>query len=200
MESNGKGVTADGRRCVESTGPVLFGEAGTNGQHAFYQLLHQGTDPVSADFIAAANSQRPLGDHHEKLLANLLAQPRALMCGRSESEVRARLEAAGTDLAAIDVLAPQKTFPGDRPSNVILMERLTPETLGALIALYEHKIFVQGVVWGINSFDQWGVELGKELAAELLPLIDGPAPADGADIDPSTASLLDWIRRHRQAH
>ena len=198
MESNGKGVTVGGLRCVEATGPVLFGEAGTNGQHAFYQLLHQGTDLVAADFIGAANSQRPLGDHHEKLLANLLAQPRALMCGRSEAVVRAKLEAEGADATRIATLAPQKAFPGDRPSNVILMERLTPETLGALVALYEHKIFVQGVIWGINSFDQWGVELGKELAGELLPLIEDSEPADGTDLDPSTARLLGWIRQHRQ--
>ncbi|EAQ97778.1 glucose-6-phosphate isomerase [Congregibacter litoralis] len=201
MESNGKSACLNGHWSALKTGPVIFGEAGTNGQHAFYQLLHQGTDLVSCDFIAAVNSQGELGDHHPKLLANLLAQPRALMCGKSLDQVRRELVAQGMDAAAAEALAPHKVFEGDRPSNTILMERLTAESLGALVALYEHKIFVQGVIWGINSFDQWGVELGKQLASELLPLINGavkPAPGGGeSELDPSTAQLLDWIRRHR---
>jgi glucose-6-phosphate isomerase len=199
MESNGKAIGANGRPVGRATGPILFGEPGTNGQHAFFQSLHQGTDRVAADFIAAAHSQRPLGDHHAKLLANLLAQPRALMCGKTEAAVREELERAGVGGEELDTLAPQKAFPGDRPSNVILMERLSPATLGALIALYEHKIFVQGVIWGINSFDQWGVELGKALAAELLPLIDGDVSREaGAALDPSTRRLLAWINARRR--
>jgi glucose-6-phosphate isomerase len=200
MESNGKVVASNGLVAPLATGPVLFGEAGTNGQHAFYQLLHQGSDAVAADFIVAANSQRELGDHHGKLLANALAQPRALMNGKSLQQVKGELAGAGLDEEAVSVLAPQKVFPGSRPSNTILMARLTPHSLGALIALYEHKIFVQGVIWGINSFDQWGVELGKELAREILPLLTGDADAAALnDLDPSTRRLLLWIREHREA-
>ncbi len=198
MESNGKSVSRDNAAVTWQTGPVIFGEPGTNGQHAFYQLLHQGSDRMSADFIAAARSQSELGDHHPKLLANVLAQPRALMNGKSLETVRAELAESGMEEERIESLAPQKVFDGERPSNVILMERLTPHTLGALIALYEHKIFVQGVIWGINSFDQWGVELGKELARELLPLIgtaqESPA---AANLDPSTRQLLAWLNSHR---
>ncbi|MEE4109858.1 MAG: glucose-6-phosphate isomerase [Halieaceae bacterium] len=199
MESNGKSVRSDGRPVDRSTGPVLFGEPGTNGQHAFFQLLHQGTDPVAADFIVAARSQRELGDHHAKLLANALAQPRALMLGKSRGQVEGELAAAGMPLAQQGVLAPQKVFPGSRPSNVIVMDRLAPRTLGALIALYEHKIFVQGRIWGINSFDQWGVELGKQLAGEVLPLVDGSeASLAAADLDSSTRRLLAWINARRR--
>lgn len=198
MESNGKTVDSSGREVTERTGPVIFGEPGTNGQHAFYQLLHQGSDRMSADFIAAVRSQSELGDHHPKLLANVLAQPRALMNGKPLEQVRAELAEVGMTPERIDTLAPQKVFEGERPSNVILMERLTPHALGALIALYEHKIFVQGVIWGINSFDQWGVELGKELAKELLPLIGAPPDSLGeADVDPSTRQLLAWINARR---
>ncbi|MEE4278390.1 MAG: glucose-6-phosphate isomerase [Halieaceae bacterium] len=199
MESNGKAVARSGRPAPLATGPVLFGEPGTNGQHAFYQLLHQGSDKVAADFIVAARSQREMGDHHARLLANALAQPRALMNGKALERVNDELRAAGLDEQAIAVLGPQKVFPGSRPSNTILMERLTPHSLGALIALYEHKIFVQGVIWGINSFDQWGVELGKELARELLPLIDGEGGDAAASLDPSTRRLLSWIRARRGA-
>lgn len=197
MESNGKSVCLNGEWSALNTGPVIFGEAGTNGQHAFYQLIHQGTDKVSCDFIGAVNSQSELGDHHPKLLANLLAQPRALMCGKSLEEVKAELLAQGMDAAAADALAPHKVFDGDRPSNTLLMDRLTPQTLGALIALYEHKIFVQGVIWGINSFDQWGVELGKQLASEILHRISSPADSGTAELDPSTEQLLNWIRVRR---
>ncbi|MEO1252400.1 MAG: glucose-6-phosphate isomerase [Pseudomonadota bacterium] len=200
MESNGKRVRLDGGLSACATGPVLFGEPGTNGQHAFYQLLHQGTDIVSADFIAAAVSARELGDHHEKLLANFLAQPEALMRGKSEKEARAELEGAGLSDTEAARLASHKTFPGGRPSNAILMERLTPETLGALIALYEHKIFVQGAVWGVNSFDQWGVELGKALAKTILPEIarrgeSKPAPKGH---DASTNGLIARVNAIRK--
>jgi glucose-6-phosphate isomerase len=199
MESNGKRVGLDGALVACDTGPIIFGEPGTNGQHAFYQLLHQGTDIVSADFIAAARGAPELGDHHEKLLANFLAQPEALMRGKSEDEARAELAVSGLGGDDVDRLTPHKVFPGDRPTNSILMERLTPETLGALIALYEHKIFCQGAVWGINSFDQWGVELGKALAKTILPeiaAIGESKPAASAH-DPSTNGLIDWVNRAR---
>ncbi len=199
MESNGKRVGSDGAPVAHETGPVLFGEPGTNGQHAFYQLLHQGTDIVSADFIAAANNAVELGDHHQLLLANFLAQTEALMRGKNEPEVRAELAADGMTPADVDRLAPHKVFPGGRPTNSILMERLTPQTLGALLALYEHKIFCQGVIWGVNSFDQWGVELGKALATSILPEIAGAGegrPAATAH-DSSTNGLIDWINAAR---
>jgi glucose-6-phosphate isomerase len=201
MESNGKSVCRDGRRSKLATGPVLFGEPGTNGQHAFYQLLHQGTDKVSADFIAAANSSAEMGDHHPKLLANFLAQPQALMSGKNLAAVEQELQQMGLDATAIEALAPHKVFDGDRPGNAVLMHRLTPATLGALIAMYEHKIFCQGVIWDINSFDQWGVELGKQLAGSILPMIDGaetdPDSESRAALDPSTRQLLDWIKHSR---
>lgn len=200
MESNGKSRTIEGAMAPCATGPVVFGEPGTNGQHAFYQLMHQGTDVMSADFIAPALSQTPLGDHHEKLLANFLAQTEALMCGKSEQDVREELTDEGRTPQEIDRLASHKVFPGDRPTNSILMEKLTPESLGALIALYEHKIFCQGVIWGINSFDQWGVELGKVLAkAVLLELaaIGEAKPAICAH-DASTNGLINWINQIRR--
>ncbi len=200
MESNGKRVGADGSVVAHATGPVLFGEPGTNGQHAFYQLLHQGTDIVSADFIAPAISQRALGDHHEKLLSNFLAQTEALMRGKTEAEVRDELSRESKTNAEINALAPHKVFPGDRPTNSILMERLEPETLGGLIALYEHKIFVEGVVWGINSFDQWGVELGKVLAREILPEIAaaGEEKPQAKAHDASTNGLINKINAIRR--
>ncbi|MCB2111926.1 MAG: glucose-6-phosphate isomerase [Parvularculaceae bacterium] len=199
MESNGKSVMKNGARVNCATGPVIFGEPGTNGQHAFYQLIHQGTDIVSSDFIAAANSAAPVGDHHEKLLANFLAQTEALMLGKSEADVRAELAAGGADAGAIDALAPHRTFAGDRPTNSILMERLTPQTLGALVALYEHKVFCQGVLWGVNSFDQWGVELGKALAKEILPEIAGAGRSDPPrkNHDASTRRLIEKINSLR---
>jgi len=193
MESNGKGTTLDGRRVGYHTGPVIFGEPGTNGQHAFYQLLHQGTRLIPADFIAAARSHNPLHDHHPILLANFFAQTEALMRGKTEAEVRAELEAAGTASAEIERLLPHKLFPGNRPTNSILLPELTPSTLGQLLALYEHKIFVQGVVWGVNSFDQWGVELGKQLAKKILPELAGDAAV--LSHDASTNAL---IRRYKE--
>jgi len=199
MESNGKSVALDGTPLGRRSGPVIFGEPGTNGQHAFYQLIHQGTDIVACDFIAAALSAAPLGDHHEKLLANFLAQPESLMLGKDAAAARAELVRDGLPPDEVERLSPHKTFPGDRPSNAILMERLTPETLGALIALYEHKVFCQGVVWGVNSFDQWGVELGKALARGVLPKIAkaGEKLPLAAGHDASTLALIDRINGMR---
>jgi glucose-6-phosphate isomerase len=189
MESNGKQVTPAGKPAPRATAPVVFGEPGTNAQHAFFQMLHQGTDVVPVEFIGVAKNDEGPPEAHAKLLSNLLAQAEALMIGRSEAEVRAELQAKGMAEAAIAALAPQRTFPGDRPSTLIMLERLTPQALGALIALYEHKTLVEGCLWEINSFDQWGVELGKALANRILPELEGgPAQAH----DPSTAA---WIER-----
>lgn len=190
MESNGKAVDRDGRPVGAATQPVLFGQAGTVGQHAFYQLLHQGTDLVSADFIAAAETANPSGDHHDKLLANCLAQSAALALGRTADEARAHLK-AGEPAG----LAPHKTFPGNRPSTTILLKRLDPRSLGRLVALYEHKTFVEAMIWGLNPFDQFGVELGKELAAPLLATLRGGGEPEG--LDPSTQGLLASIRQFR---
>ena len=199
MESNGKGVTMDGAPVPAAACPVIFGEPGTNGQHAFYQLLHQGTDVVSADFIAPALSHADLGDHHRKLLSNFLAQTEALMRGKTRAEAKAELIVEGKPLPDVERLTPHKVFPGDRPTSSILMERLTPETLGALIALYEHKIFCQGVIWGVNSFDQWGVELGKVLAKAILPQLGAEgqemSPMEGHDA--STNGLVNRINALR---
>ncbi len=195
MESNGKGRRRGGEPVTYRTGPVVWGEPGTNGQHAFYQLLHQGTVLVPADFIGFARPHHDLVEHHRVLLANLVAQPRALMRGRTMDEAMA---AVGDD-----VLAAAKTFPGDRPSTSLVFPQLTPEALGALIALYEHQVFVQGVVWDINSFDQMGVELGKELANDVLPRLgagDGRPVADagdeGAGLDAATDGVLGFLNRH----
>jgi len=195
MESNGKHVTRDGARVPYHTGPVVWGQPGTDGQHAFYQLIHQGTELIPSDFIAPVKSHNPLGDHHAKLLANCFAQTEALMRGRTLEEAREGMLAAGLDAREAERLAPQRQFDGNRPSSTILMEQVTPHTLGALIALYEHKIFTQGIVWGINSFDQWGVELGKQLAGVILREIeDGTV---GAEHDSSTAGLLEWYLARR---
>ncbi|MEM9262455.1 MAG: glucose-6-phosphate isomerase, partial [Pseudomonadota bacterium] len=201
MESNGKSVRSDGSSAGVETGPFIFGEPGTNGQHAFYQLLHQGTDIASADFIACANIDAPLGQHHQKLLANFLAQPQALMVGRTLKQAWSELEAMDYPAGDIERIAPHRVFDGDRPSNTILIDRLTPETFGALIALYEHKIFVQGLIWGINSFDQWGVELGKVLAKRILPGIDHEADDEALNgsLDPSTLQLLRRINQLRSS-
>ncbi len=195
MESNGKSVTRSGERVDYSTGPVVWGQPGTNGQHAFYQLLHQGTKLVPADFLAPARSHHPVGRHHAILLANFFAQTEALMRGRTREETRAELEADGTPSERLDILAAAKTFEGNRPTNSLLFEKLTPETLGKLIALYEHKIFTQGVVWGIDSFDQMGVELGKQLAKAVLPELDGDAPVTSHDS--STNGLIDAFKELR---
>jgi glucose-6-phosphate isomerase len=191
MESNGKGVRRDGRPVEHATAAAVFGEPGTSAQHAFFQQLHQGPDVIPVDFIAAARSEEGPRGSHAKLMSNALAQAEALMVGRSEADARAELEAKGMAPSRIDEIAPQRAFPGDRPSSFILMERLTPEALGALIALYEHKVFVEGTVWGINSFDQWGVELGKAMAGKILPELEG-GPA--GTHDPSTAALIRKVR------
>ncbi|GAB5470773.1 MAG: glucose-6-phosphate isomerase [Rhodospirillales bacterium] len=188
MESNGKRKTLDGAPVARATGPVIWGEPGTNAQHSFLQLLHQGTDIIPVDFIAAIEPREALGDHHTLLLANCLAQSQALAFGRTEAEVRAEMAAEGKSAAEIDRLAPHRTFPGDRPSTTLLYRRLDAYALGRLIALFEHKVFVQGLLWGVNSFDQWGVELGKVLAQALIPLLKGEAAAKS--LDASTASLL----------
>ncbi len=196
MESNGKSIGCDGSPVAWQTGPVVWGEPGTNGQHAFYQLLHQGTKIVPADFIGFAKSHNPLGDHHAKLMANLFAQTEALAFGKSADQVRAELEAQAktkNQAPRLD-LVPHKTFPGNRPTNTILAERLDPETLGKLVALYEHKIFVQGVIWGVNSFDQWGVELGKELANRILPELQATNEPE-LKHDESTNRLIRWFRQ-----
>ena len=191
MESNGKRTRTDGRPVTQATATTVFGDAGANVQHAFFQLMHQGTDVIPADILAVAHSADGHPDSQTKLLANALAQAEALMVGRSEAEVRRSLEADGLSAGEIDILAPQKTFPGDRPTSFILMQALTPEALGALIALYEHKTFVEGVLWGINSFDQWGVELGKTLAGHILRDLEGEVA--GAH-DPSTSALIARLR------
>ncbi len=169
MESNGKYVDRNGEKVTYQTGPILWGEPGTNGQHAFYQLIHQGTKLIPCDFMATAKTHNPLSDHHPKLLANFFAQTEAMMVGKTEDQVTAELKAAGKSDEEIAALLPYKVFLGNIPTNSILMKQLDPRTLGALIAMYEHKIFVQGVIWNIYSFDQWGVELGKQLANAILP-------------------------------
>jgi len=186
MESNGKSVAQDGTRVNWQTGPVIWGEPGTNGQHAFYQLLHQGTRLIPCDFIGFAKSRNPLGDHHAKLMANCFAQTEALAFGKT----RGQLEAEGET----EELIPHKTFEGNRPTNTILAEKLTPNVLGQLIALYEHKIFTQGMIWNIFSFDQWGVQLGKVLAQNILPELTVDAPLAH---DSSTNQLINWFRARR---
>ena len=168
MESNGKGVTLDGRRTGYSTGPIVWGEPGTNGQHAYYQLIHQGTELIPCDFIAPVESHNAVGEHHAILLSNFFAQTEALMVGKTEEEVRAELQREGVSEARQKELIPHKVFLGNRPTNSIMVQKMTPKAFGSLVALYEHKIFVQGAIWEINSFDQWGVELGKVLAKKIL--------------------------------
>lgn len=195
MESNGKRVTKDGTACSWQTGPVLWGEPGTNGQHAFYQLIHQGTKLIPCDFIAPVFSQNPLGEHHTLLLANFFAQTEALMVGKSAEAVRKELETKNLPKEELEALVPQKVFPGNRPTNSIVFDRLTPRSLGMLIAMYEHKIFTQGIVWGINSFDQWGVELGKQLANAILPELG--APGNVGTHDSSTNGLINHFKSIR---
>lgn len=192
MESNGKRVAMDGSPLPRASGPVVWGEPGTNGQHAFYQLLHQGTQIVPAEFILPAQGhERDLDNHHALLCANALAQAEALMRGRSLDEAREMLAAQGVTGAALDRQAPHRVFPGNRPSTMLVLQKLTPETLGSVIALYEHRVFVEGVILGINSFDQWGVELGKELAVQVAPLLAGMASPGH---DPSTVALAERLR------
>jgi glucose-6-phosphate isomerase len=196
MESNGKSVRMDGSATDGPTGPVVWGEPGTNGQHAFFQLLHQGSDIVPVEFVLAANGFEPdLKHQHRLLMANCLAQGQALMKGRTLAEARAQLVGAGMDATRAAAIAPHRVFSGNRPSITILHDRLTPHALGRLIALYEHRVFVEGVLFDINSFDQWGVELGKELATGLLPVVAGEKPAEG--LDSSTAGLVALLRAAR---
>jgi len=195
MESNGKYIDRNGKRVDYETGPIIWGEPGTNGQHAFYQSIHQGTKLVPCDFIAPAISHNPLAKHHQMLLSNFFAQTEALMNGKSEEEVVAELEKAGKSEAEIKELAPFKIFEGNRPTNSFLIKEITPKTLGALIALYEHKIFVQGIIWNIFSFDQWGVELGKQLANQILPELEGNGAVESHDS--STNGLINQYKNWR---
>ena len=197
MESNGKFVDRGGNKVSYQTGPIVWGEPGTNGQHAFYQLIHQGTKLIPCDFLAPAISQNPLGDHHPKLLSNFFAQTEALMNGKSLEEVEAELKAQGKDENEIAEIAPFKVFEGNRPTNSILFKKLTPKVLGSLVAMYEHKIFTQGVIWNIFSFDQWGVELGKVLAKKILPELDGDDNISSHDA--STNGLINTYKAMRKA-
>jgi len=196
MESNGKGVDLQGQTIRYATGPVISGQPGTNGQHAFYQLIHQGTQLIPCDFLAAANSHNPMGEHHPILLSNYLAQTEALMRGKTPSEARSELIQQGVTGERLEMLSKAKTFHGNRPTNSFLYPKLTPEVLGSLIAIYEHKIFTQGVIWNVNSFDQMGVELGKQLASNILPELAGPEPVTGHDS--STNGLLNAIKQWRE--
>ena len=199
MESNGKSVNRSGEKVDYKTSPILWGEPGTNGQHSFYQLIHQGTRLIPCDFIAPARSHNPVGDHHRQLLANCFAQAEALMVGKTAGEAEAELRGQGFSPGEARELAPHKTFEGNRPTNTILMEKLTPETLGALVAMYEHKIFVQGVIWQVNSFDQMGVELGKQLAKTILSELE--AGEKGISVparhDASTQALMQYYWKNR---
>ncbi|TMV08608.1 glucose-6-phosphate isomerase [Ruegeria sediminis] len=196
MESNGKSVAMDGSALSAPCGPIIWGEPGTNGQHAFFQLIHQGTDVVPCEFLVAAEGHEPeLAHHHRLLLANCLAQSEALMRGRSLDEARARTAAAGLTGEELERQARHRVFPGNRPSTTLIYPKLTPFVLGQIVALYEHRVFVEGTILGINSFDQWGVELGKELATSLGPLVDGEAGAEGKD--GSTAALIAYALRYR---
>ncbi|XP_035771280.1 glucose-6-phosphate isomerase-like [Neolamprologus brichardi] len=196
MESNGKYITKDGARVNYHTGPIVWGEPGTNGQHAFYQLIHQGTRMIPADFLIPAQSQHPIRNnlHHKILVANFLAQTEALMKGKTPDEARKELEAAGMSGDALEKLLPHKVFLGNKPSNSIVFQKLTPFILGALVAMYEHKIFVQGVMWDINSYDQWGVELGKQLAKKIEPELKDDSKVTSHDS--STNGLINFLKKN----
>jgi len=195
MESNGKHVDRNGNPVDYQTGPIIWGEPGTNGQHAFYQLIHQGTKLIPCDFIAPAQSHNPLGEHHKMLLSNFFAQTEALMNGKDRETVVAELRKAGKSDAEIEKIAPFKEFEGNRPTNSILIKKITPRSLGSLIAMYEHKIFVQGIIWNIYSFDQWGVELGKQLAGKILPELKDDAEVSSHDS--STNGLINQYKAWR---
>jgi glucose-6-phosphate isomerase len=192
MESNGKGINRDNEQVDHDTGPIIWGEPGTNGQHAFYQLIHQGTRVIPADFIVPKESHNPTGEHHKILLSNFVAQTEALMKGKTVAEAKAELEAAGMSGDALNALAEHKQFSGNRPTNSIVLDKVTPRSLGSLIALYEHKIFVQGIIWNINSFDQWGVELGKQLAKVVLGELE--PGNDVNDHDCSTTGMINYLK------
>ncbi len=193
MESNGKGVQKDGTPVNYSTGPIIWGEPGTNGQHAFYQLIHQGTKLIPCDFIAPAQSHNPISDHHPKLLANYFAQTEALMKGKTSDEVKAEMEKEGLSKEDMNALLPHKVFSGNRPTNSFLVKKITPYTLGMLLAMYEQKIYVQSVIWGLNAFDQWGVELGKQLAKTILPELQNDDEIKSHDA--STNSLINQYKK-----
>lgn len=196
MESNGKSVTQGGEPLTYQSGPVIWGGVGANGQHAFHQLLHQGTRLIPADFIIPLETHNPVARHHVTLFANCLSQSRALMSGKTLAEAKAELKAEGMSADEIDNLAPHKVIPGNKPSNTLLMEKSTPETVGALIALYEHRTFVQGIIWDVDSFDQWGVELGKQMGKDILERLTDDTTEDDETIDSSTASLIQLYRSH----
>ena len=196
MESNGKSVDRGGNKLTYQSGPIIWGEPGTNGQHSFYQLIHQGTKFIPADFLAPAVSQNPTGEHHKILLSNFLAQTEALMNGKTAEEVVRELKQEGKSAEEITKLAPYKIFEGNKPTNSILFRKLTPATLGSLIAMYEHKIFVQGVIWNIFSFDQWGVELGKQLAIKIQPELADDQPVNTHD--GSTNGLINYFKELRK--
>jgi glucose-6-phosphate isomerase len=196
MESNGKRVTCDGEPVDYATGPIIWGEPGTNGQHAFYQLIHQGTKLVPADFLAPVDTLNPVGEHHELLISNFFAQTEALMRGKTAEEARAELEVEGLGGEELEALLPHKVFPGNKPTNSILFQKMTPKTLGSLIAMYEHKIFVQSLIWNINAFDQWGVELGKQLARMILPELRQTGKITGHDA--STNGLINNYKARRK--
>ena len=191
MESNGKRVTQHGQPVDYPTGPVLWGGVGANGQHAYHQLIHQGTRLVPADFIMPLTSHNPVGDHHAILFANCLSQARAMMAGKTLEEARQELLDSGMDAMQAEALAPHKLIPGNQPSNIVLMDKLSPGRLGALIAAYEHRTFVQSVIWDIDCFDQWGVELGKQMGNEILPRLKGEA---GGATDSATDNLVALFR------
>jgi glucose-6-phosphate isomerase len=200
MESNGKFISRNGERITYTTGPIIWGEAGTNGQHAFYQLIHQGNKLIPCDFIVPLRSQYKIGEngneHHKILVSNIFAQTKALMQGKTSKEVKAELEEQGVDQHVIKDLMPHRVFGGNRPTNTLLIDTLTPKALGKLIALYEHKIFVQGIIWNINSFDQWGVEFGKQIAQKILPQLSGNNKI--TDHDGSTNSLINYFKEKTQ--
>jgi len=196
MESNGKSVDRDGDHVTYQTGPIIWGEPGTNGQHAFYQLIHQGTKMIPCDFLAPVISHNPIGDHHVKLLSNFFAQTEALMRGKTHEEVEAELSQKGMDSDGIEFQTPFRVFEGNRPSNSIMFKQLTPHTLGSLIAMYEHKIFTQGIIWNVYSFDQWGVELGKQLANNILPELE--SSQDVSSHDASTNGLINAYKNWRK--
>ncbi|MFN8438892.1 MAG: glucose-6-phosphate isomerase [Cytophagales bacterium] len=195
MESNGKGVTRTGEKVDYSTGPIIWGEPGTNGQHAFYQLIHQGTKLIPCDFLAPVQSHNPIGDHHPKLMANFFAQTEALMKGKTVAEAKAELEKAGLTGEKLTEMANHKEFTGNRPTNSIMFKKLTPKVLGSLVAMYEHKIFVQGMIWDINPYDQWGVELGKQLANKILPELE--SAGNISSHDSSTNALINFYKEHK---
>jgi len=196
MESNGKGVRKDGGKIsTYSTGPIIWGEPGTNGQHAFYQLIHQGTKMIPCDFLAPVISHNPIGDHHPKLLANFFAQTEALMKGKTAAEAKAELEKSGLNASDVEALVNHKVFEGNRPTNSIFFKKSTPFTLGALVAMYEHKIYTQSVIWQINAFDQWGVELGKQLANAILPELNDASTVSGHDS--STNGLINFYKANK---